>query len=225
MDLVNTMISNYPNKRTPVIKMIILGCHVESIHLDSRIGEELELNVEFFLSLPQHAWDLASEDLSLFRSAAKSSATGTIQSYASNGPRIPKRKKLIYTDAKDRPNNDTENPRGGKAETDHALTVPAENDIGAVFSSPGMKKLFKKNVGTNTGYYGKLNFFDAQSYFDQIFGTQLKICHTFENDEDARDTKRVITRFIDDCRLYIFIAVCMMDYVGTDNYDITFYVQ
>ena len=84
---------------------------------------------------------------------------------------------------------------------------------------------FKKNVGTNTGYYLKLNFFNTQLTFDQIFDTQPKIYHAFENDEGARHEKRAITRFIDKCRLDIFIAVYRMDYIGTDNDDITFYVQ
>ena len=83
----------------------------------------------------------------------------------------------------------------------------------------------KKNIGTKTGYYENLNFFDTQLSFDQFFGTQPKIYHAFENDEDVRNSKRGVTRFIDKCCLDIFIAVCRMDYVGTDNGDINFYVQ
>ena len=53
---------------------------------------------------------------------------------------------MIYADTEDRPSNNTEVPRGGKADTDPAVTVPADNDTGTVFSSPGMKKLFKKTL-------------------------------------------------------------------------------
>ena len=88
-----------------------------------------------------------------------------------------------------------------------------------------MKKLFKQKVGTRTGYYGKLNFFNTQSAFNQIFGIQPKIYHDFENNGDARYAKRVITRFIDECCLDIFIAVCRMYYIVTNNDDINFYVQ
>ena len=70
------------------------------------------------------------------------------------------------------------------------VTVPAENDTGTVFASPSMKKLFKKNARTKTGYYRKLNFFDTRLAFDQIVGTQPKIYHDFENDEDSYDAKR-----------------------------------
>ena len=105
------------------------------------------------------------------------------------------------------------------------VKVPADNDTGTIFASPGMKKLFKQNVGTKTGYYGKVNFFDTQLAFDQIFSIHPKIYHAFENEKDARDANQAITRFIDECRLDIFIAVCRMDYVGTDNNGITFYFQ
>ena len=88
-----------------------------------------------------------------------------------------------------------------------------------------MKKLSQKNVGTKTGYYGKFNFFDTKSAFNQIFGTQPKIYHDFENNGDARYAKRVITRFIEECCLKKFIVVCRTDCVGTNNYNITFYVQ
>ena len=64
-----------------------------------------------------------------------------------------------------------------------------------------MKKLSQKNVGTKTGYYGNFNFFDTKSAFNQIFGTQPKIYHDFENNGDARYAKRVTTRFIDECCL------------------------
>ena len=224
MDAVTAAMSNDPKKRTPGIKMIGVGCHVKGIHLDGRIVDGVELNVEFCLRLPQHAWDLASDDVSLIISTVKSPATGTIQAYASNSPRTPERKKWIYADAKDFPSNNMEDPIGGKADTDTAVTVPAENYTGNLFASPGMKKLFKQNFGTKTGC-GKFNFFDTQSAFDQIFGTQPNIYRDFENNKDVRDAKRAIMRFIDKCRLDIFIAVFRMDYFGTDNDDINFYVQ
>ena len=69
------------------------------------------------------------------------------------------------------------------------MTVPADNGTGTLFASPGMKKIIKQNVGTKTGYYGKLNFFDTQVAFDKIFGTQPNIYHDFENNEDASDSK------------------------------------
>ena len=78
---------------------------------------------------------------------------------------------MIYANAKDCPINDTEDPRGGQADTDTEVTVPADNDTGTLFASTGMKKLFKKNFGTKTVYYGNLDFFDTQSDLDQIFGT------------------------------------------------------
>ena len=93
-------------------------------------------------------------------------------------------------DAKCCPSSDTEDPREVKAETDPAVTVPVENDIGTLFASPGMKKLFKKNFVTKMVYYEKLNFFDTQLAFDRIFDTQPRIYHAFENDEDARNAKR-----------------------------------
>ena len=96
MDAVITAMSNNPKKSTPGIKMLRVGCHVEGIHSDSRVGDEVELNVEFCLRLQQHAWDLASDNVSLFRSALKSSATGMVQAYSSNGPITPKINKLIY---------------------------------------------------------------------------------------------------------------------------------
>ena len=71
-----------------------------------------------------------------------------LPTYASNGPITPKRKKLTYTDAKDRPSNNTEDPRGVKPDTDPAVTVPAENDTSTIFSSSGMKKIFKKTLET-----------------------------------------------------------------------------
>ena len=95
--------------------MLRVGFHVEVICLDGSIGDKVEFNIYLFLSLPQHAWGLSSDDASLLNSVVKSSDTGTIQAYASNVPRTPERKKLIYTDAKDRPSNDTEDPRGVKA--------------------------------------------------------------------------------------------------------------
>ena len=104
------------------------------------------MNVEFCLCLPQHAWYLASDDVSFLGSAVKSSSTGTIQAYSSNGPRTQERNKLVYADAKGCPVDDTEDPRGGKAETDPAVTLPAEIDTCAVFASLGVKKLFKQNV-------------------------------------------------------------------------------
>ena len=70
------------------------------------------------------------------------------------------------------------------------MTVPADNYTSTLFESPGMKKLFKTKVVTNTGYYGKLNFFYTQLDFDQIFGNQPKIYHDFEKDKDSRDVKR-----------------------------------
>ena len=183
------------------------------------------MNVEFCLCLPQHAWDSASDDFSLLVSQVNSSDTGKIQAYSCNGPITPKRKKLTYAEAKDLLRNDTEDPGGVKVETYPAVVVSAENDTGTVFVPPGMKKLFKKNVVTFTGYYGKLNFFNAQSDFDQIFGTQPRIYHDFENDKDARNANHTITQFIDNCLLDIFIVVCRIYYVGTNNYGITFCVQ
>ena len=87
------------------------------------------------------------------------------------------------------------------------MTLPVDNNTSIVFASPGMKKLFNKNVETNTGYDGNLNLLDTQSAFDQIFAFQPKIYHAFENNKDARNAKREITRFIDTCCLGIFIAV------------------
>ena len=48
MDAVSITISTNPNKKTPGIKMIRVGYHVEGIHLNGRIGYKVELNVEFF---------------------------------------------------------------------------------------------------------------------------------------------------------------------------------
>ena len=99
MYALTTTMKNNPKKRTPGIKMLRVWYHVEGIHLDGRIGDEVELNVDFCLRLPQHYWGSASYNVSLLSSAVKSSAIGTIQAYAYNGPITPKRKKLIYADA------------------------------------------------------------------------------------------------------------------------------
>ena len=48
---------------------------------------------------------------------------------------------------------------------------------------------------------------------------------SFEQDEEAHDTRRELKQFVDDFQLYIFISICQMDYVGTDTADTTFYVQ
>ena len=45
MDAVTTKMSKDPNKRNPGIKMLRVGCHVEGIHLESRIQDEVDLNV------------------------------------------------------------------------------------------------------------------------------------------------------------------------------------
>ena len=127
--------------------------------------------------------------------------------------------------AEDHPINEMKDPREGKLDMGPEVIVTAENDIGTLSALPGLKKLFKQNVGNKTGCYGKLNFSDTQSAFDQIFGTQPNIYRDFENNKYVRDAKRAITRSIDKCRLDIFIAVFRMDYVGTDNDDINFYVQ
>ena len=110
-------------------------------------------------------------------------------------------------------------------DTGPAVTVTADNDTGTVFVPPGTKKIFKQNVGTKTGYHGKLKFFDTQLAFDQIFGTQLKIYHTFVSDKDACYAKREITRFAYKCHLDILFFMCRMNYVDTNNNDNTFYVQ
>ena len=96
MDAVITKMINDPRKSTLVINMSRLGFHVEGVHLDSKIVDEVELNVEFCPQLPQHAWYFASDHFSLLSFAVKSFATGTIRDYSSNGLRTPERKKLIY---------------------------------------------------------------------------------------------------------------------------------
>ena len=103
--------------------------------------------------------------------------------------------------AEDHPINEMKDPREGKLDMGPEVIVPAENDIGTLSALPGLKKLFKQNVGNKTGCYGKLNFSDTQSAFDQIFGTQPTFYHEFENDEDTRNAKREIRRFIDEYQL------------------------
>ena len=55
MDAVTTTTRNDTKKRTPVIKMLRVRFHVEGIHLDVRIGDKVDLKVEFCLRLPQYA--------------------------------------------------------------------------------------------------------------------------------------------------------------------------
>ena len=55
MDAVTTTTRNDTKKRNPIIKMLRVGFYVEGIHLDVRIGDKVELNVEFCLRLPQYA--------------------------------------------------------------------------------------------------------------------------------------------------------------------------
>ena len=137
-----------PIKRNFGIKKLRVGCHVEVIHLEGRIGYEVALNVEFCQRLTYYDRDSASDYVSLLSSAVKYSTTGTILAYSSNGPKNQKEKSWYMPDAKCCPSSDTEDPREVKAETDPAVTVPVENDIGTLFASPGMKKLFKKNFVT-----------------------------------------------------------------------------
>ena len=44
----------------------------------------------------------------------------------------------------------------------------------------------------------------------------------FVQDEEDHYSWIYLERFIDACQLDVFISVCSMDYVGTDNSDTTF---
>ena len=47
----------------------------------------------------------------------------------------------------------------------------------------------------------------------------------FEQDEESHDAQRQLEIFADTCKLDVFIFVCRMEYVGTENADTMFYVQ
>jgi hypothetical protein len=90
--------------------------------------------------------------------------------------------------------------------------------------SPKMAKLFA-SADTVTSYFGPLNFADDQVVFFDVFGPNPPLLHVVKQKnvtsgqsiEDAKPIQENLQRYLQQCKLDIFIELCRSDYVG-DGY-------
>ena len=71
MDKVTTDMRNEPSKRSPRIKLMIFCWNTKGSDLDIRINPGVAYSFKFFLRLPQHYWELVSDDIHILSSPAK----------------------------------------------------------------------------------------------------------------------------------------------------------
>ena len=71
MDKVTTDMRNELAKRSPWIKLMRFFCNTKGSDLDIMISPGINSSFEFCISLPQHSWDSALDEIQVLKSLAK----------------------------------------------------------------------------------------------------------------------------------------------------------
>ena len=118
-------------------------------------------------------------------------------------PCSPERQKINFEKETDGSESDNCSQRN-----DDVSAKTTNTYASAAFFSPMMSKLFKKSSTAKTGYYGPLIFLARKEEFNATVGIQPRMYHAFAQDEEAHDARRELERFVDACKLDVFISVC-----------------
>ena len=75
-----------------------------------------------------------------------------------------------------------------------------------------MKLFYRKSTATTKrGYYGILKFLTSQAVFDNVFGRNLHMFAAQPNILNNTKNNEPITKYLDQCKLEISLAVCRDD--------------
>ena len=175
------------------ITFMRFSASVDCKAIDKRITTAGLLAIEFSLRLPQHIYDSTKDTVTLV-----TPPNGTASS-ASGGTGSGVARQLFST------------PTSGSS----GSTMP--------FSSPKMSLLSKDSSGTapstTRGYFGKFDFLDDDSKFEDTFGSNPILYNGRPVTGDRYEVENGLTAHLDKCRLDVFMCLCEQNYVGATNID------
>ena len=147
--------------------MMRFCCTMKGRDLDIRFSPGVTSYFEFCLFLPQHSWDLASDEIQVLSSLAKVlHFPGSLRKSPNDAaPHTPERQTTNFEKDTDSYNlGNICQPNGD------VLEKTTSRSASAAFAPPRMSKLFKKLSTAKTGYYGPHTFLDIQDEFNGTFG-------------------------------------------------------
>lgn len=162
--------------------------------MDSRITNDCKLLFQFYLHLPQHTYD------------GKTDTYTTVGNHGSSISTLVSRSLSGCFDSSAQSN---------------LITSTPSKEIN--FSSPSMQLFLStsnKSKTTKNGYYGELDFFDTQFYFDKSFGVKPSLLPVHHISDESDSIHKVLTDYPERCKLDLFMHLCMLDYVGHEQVDV-----
>ena len=194
--------------------------------VDTRITQE-DFSTGFSLKLPLSMYDVTTgkvvEELGKRRSIERKGESGLSKLVGKSNPDVMQslRKSLFAGGANGNSGDEAEDDSSSESPpATPASGNSAARTLGPTSRSPKMDRL----LGTNsskvaTGYYGPLTFLDNQGAFNGVFGSDPSILPALplQNGKPSKALREEIDRFIDACKLDVFIGSCKNYYVGVGN--------